>query len=338
MQEEKKYSLRKELLRKRTLISFGVSLVLVCLFLSRITMGEISRTVREVDPLFLVLAFLAHYSSYILRGSRWKEMIRQTGFPGDTLDLAKIIFLFQSIDCVLPAKLGDLYGAHLMKVNYSLSRSFSLGSIFLWRIMDLVITLVIIVVSALALFGKRIPAEIVTAITVAAPCLVALLVFVGIFLRSHQWLLDRFKSERIKGVIDSFQQGLRLNWKMLPFFLITTTAIWFLEAGRFYFICKSMAVDLSLVSVLFISTSSALLTAVPFTPSGLGAVELGMIGLLAFVGIGGQPAYPLIIWDRLIAHWSQLLFGVVLVLFSRAAHLKLWQFEGEDSSPRGMVR
>jgi glycosyltransferase 2 family protein len=334
LQEEKKYSLRKELLRKRTLFSFGVSLVLVCLFLSRITMGEIARTVREVDPLFLALAFFAHYSSYIVRGSRWKEMIRQTGFPGNTLDLSKIIFLFQSIDCVLPAKLGDLYGAHLMKVNYSLSRSFSLGSIFLWRIMDLVITLVIIVVSAFALFGKKIPAEIVTAITVAAPCLIVLLVFVGIFLRSHQWLLSRFKSERIKGVIDSFQQGLRLNWNMLPFFLISTTAIWVLEAGRFYFICKSMAVDLSLISVLFISTSSALLTAVPFTPSGLGAVELGMVGLLAFIGIGGPSAYPLIIWDRLIAHWSQLLFGVVLVLFSRAAHLKLWQFQGEDSSPR----
>ncbi len=301
-------------------------------------MGEIARTVREVDPLFLVLAFLAHYSSYILRGSRWKEMIRKTGFPGNTLDLAKIIFLFQSIDCVLPAKLGDLYGAYLMKVNYSLSRSFSLGSIFLWRIMDLVITLVIIVVSAFALFGNKIPAEIVTAITVVAPCLVVLLVFVGIFLRSHQWLLARFKSERIKGVIDSFQQGLRLNWGMLPFFLISTTAIWFLEAVRFYFICKSMAVDLSLISVLFISTSSALLTAVPFTPSGLGAVELGMVGLLAFVGIGGPPAYPLIIWDRLIAHWSQLFFGVVLVLFSRAAHLKLWQFQGDDSSPRGMVK
>jgi uncharacterized protein (TIRG00374 family) len=90
-----------------------------------------------------------------------------------------------------------------------------------------------------------------------------------------------------------------------------------------------MAIDIPIVPVLFISTSSALLTAVPFTPSGLGAVELGMVGLLAFVGIEGPLAYPIIIWDRLIAHWSQLFFGILLIFFSKAAHLKVWQLEEE---------
>jgi uncharacterized protein (TIRG00374 family) len=100
-----------------------------------------------------------------------------------------------------------------------------------------------------------------------------------------------------------------------------------------------MVVDIGIIPVLFISTSSALLTAVPFTPSGLGAVELGMVGLLAFVGIGGSLAYPIIIWDRLIAHWSQLFFGVILILFSKAAHLKIWQLEEEGipSSKKGLT-
>ena len=222
-----------------------------------------------------------------------------------------------------------------MKINFSLRRSFSLGSIFLWRIMDLVIAMAIIIVLVFVLFGSRIPPEIITAMKVAAPCLLILLVFVGIFFRSHRWLLARFKSERVRGVIDSFQRGLRLSWKMIPSLLLSTTAIWFLEAGRFYFICKSMAVDVGIIPVLFISTSSALLTAIPFTPSGLGAVELGMVGLLTFVGVGGPAAYPLIVWDRLIAHWSQILFGALLVLFSRAAHLEIWRFEEEGApSPK----
>ena len=329
MQEEKKFSLKKEFLRKRTLFSFGLSLVLVYVFLSRTTVGDILHSASQVDLLFLALAFLSHYVSYLVRGNRWKQMIRPAGFSGGTVDLAKIIFLFQSVDCVLPAKLGDVYGAHLMKINFSLRRSFSLGSIFLWRLMDLVVAMAIIVILALALFGNRIPPEIVTAMKVAAPCLFILLVVVGFFFRSHRWLLARFKSERIRGVIDSFQKGLRLNWKMVPFLLLSTTTIWFLEAGRFYFVCKSLGVDIPIIPVLFISTSSALLTAVPFTPSGLGAVELGMVGLLAFVGIGGPAAYPLIVWDRLIAHWSQILFGALLILFSKAAHLEIWQFEEE---------
>jgi hypothetical protein len=60
-----------------------------------------------------------------------------------------------------------------------------------------------------------------------------------------------------------------------------------------------------------------------------------MAGLLTLVGIGYAAAYPLIIWDRVIAHWSQILFGIVLVLFSKAAHLKIWQFHEERvSSPK----
>ena len=118
-------------------------------------MGDILRSVKDVNPLFLILAFFSHYLSYIVRGNRWKKMIQQPGFSGGTLDLAKIIFLFQSVDCVLPAKLGDVYGAHLMKLNFSLSRSFSLGSIFLWRIIDFVIAMVIVVDHGLCPFRKQ---------------------------------------------------------------------------------------------------------------------------------------------------------------------------------------
>jgi glycosyltransferase 2 family protein len=331
-QNNDKFSLKKEVLRKRTLLSFALSLLLFYLFFSRINLGDMMRYVKNVNLFFLFLAFLSHYVSYLVRGYRWKKMIQEAGFSGRSFDLAKIIFLFQSIDCVLPAKLGDVYGAHLMKINFSLRRSFSLGSIFLWRIIDFVIAMAIVVTSAFVLFGNRIPPEIVSALKVAGLCLLAVLVLVGVFFHSHKHFPIKWKSERLSDLIDSFHQGLRLNWKLVPLLWVSTTVIWFLEAGRFFFVCKSMGVDTSLVSILFISTCSALLTAIPFTPSGLGAVELGMVGLLAFVGIQSPVAYPLIIWDRLIAHWSQLFLGILFVLFNKAIRLKGWQFE-EESVP-----
>jgi hypothetical protein len=256
-------------------------------------------------------------------------MIQERGFSGTSLGLAKIIFLFQSVDCVLPAKLGDVYGAHLMKLNFSLRRSFSLGSIFLWRIIDFVVAMVIVGITSVALFGSKIPPEVVSAAKVILACLLAFLAGLGIFLRSHRWLLGRIKSERIRGLVESFRKGFTLSGRLIPSLLVSTTVIWFLEAGRFYFVCRSMEVDVRLMTVLFVSTASALLTAIPFTPSGLGAVELGMVGMLAFVGVGSTAAYPLIIWDRVIAHWSQIVLGIVFVLFSRAAKIKVWQSDEE---------
>ena len=333
MEAPKEFSLRKELLRKRTILSFILSLVLLTLFLSYATIGDITRHLREVNVLFLILAFVSHYLSYILRGYRWRRMIERTGFRGGAFDLAKIIFIFQSVGCVLPAKLGDVYGAHLMKINFSLSRSFSLGSIFLWRIFDFVVVMAFAVGSALLLFGSKIPPELISAMMVIAPCVLGLLVVVGLLFHSRKWFFTRFASERLERLINSFREGLRLDGRMIPSLLMATTFIWLLEAGRFFFVCRSMGVDIHWVQVIFVTCSTLLLTAIPLTPAGLGAVELGMLKLLAFVGIGNPVAYPLIILDRFIAHWSQILLGIVLVSFSRAINVKMWQLEEDKVSP-----
>jgi len=332
LQQQETFSLKKQFLRKTTFLSLALSVFLIGLFLSRTSIGDIVRHVRDVDLVFLILAFVCHYASYLVRGDRWRRMIRPAGFSGGTVDLAKIIFLFQAVDCVLPAKVGDVYGAHLMKLNFSMSRSFSLGSIFLWRIIDFVFVTGFAVVSAFILFGSRIPPEVILAMKVAGISLAVVLGLMGLLFHYHKWLPFKLKSERVKGLIDSFRGGLRLNGRIIPSLLIVTAIIWFLEAGRFFFICKSMGVDLNVMPILFITFSSTLFTAIPFTPSGLGAVELGMLKLLAFVGIANPLAYPIIIWDRFIAHWSQILLGMAVILFSKAIRLKVWHFREDKVS------
>jgi len=319
----------KNRLWKRTLLSFLVSFFLLYLFLSKANLGEMIRSMKKVDPFFILLAFLSHYLSYFLRGYRWKRMIQEAGFSGRTFDLAKIIFLFQSLNCILPAKLGDVYGAHLMKINFRLSRSFSLGSIFLWRVFDFVIVVVFAMGTAFLLFGNKIPSDLFFAMKVVGPCLLGLLLVIWLFFHYHKWFPMVHRLEKFRGLIESFREGLRIKRRDIPFILITTTIIWFLEAGRFYFICKSASLDVHLIPVLFITSSAAFLTAIPLTPSGLGAVELSMLKLLEFLGVGNPVAYPLIIWDRIIAHWSQVLLGAVLLLFSRSIKLKIWEFQEE---------
>jgi glycosyltransferase 2 family protein len=325
-------SLKRELLKKRTLLPFAFSSSLVYLFMSRTSLGDIVRQVENVNPFFFFLAFASHYLSYLVRGYRWKKITEKAGFSGNSFGLAKMIFIFQSINCVLPAKLGDFYGAHLMKINYSLDWAFSLGSIFLWRIIDMVVALCIVLISGLVLFGNRMPHEISSAMELAGLCLFVLVAAVAAFLHSSNRFPLTWRSEKIRSRIDSFRKGLQLNGCALPLLLVTTAAIWLLEAGRFFFVCRSLGVEITLMSVIFISTCSALLTAIPLSPSGLGAVELGMVVLLAFAGVQSPSAYPLIMGDRLIAHWSQLLLGFIFVLWNRTICLGVSHPE-EDKAP-----
>jgi uncharacterized protein (TIRG00374 family) len=326
-QNGKSFILKRELLRKRTLFSFALSVLLLYFFLSQTSLGELWRQMKEIALWPLLVAFVCHYAAYTLRGGRWRRLIVRTGFTGSSLGLAKIIFLFQAVDCVLPAKVGDLYGAHLMKLNYGLSRSYSLGSIFMWRLLDLVIVVALGIVTAFLVFGSTIPTEVAIALEVSAAVVVAVGGFVGLlFVRKKLWSFS-FKNERINQIIDSFRHGLKLRWHDVPALIVSTGVIWLLESARFYFVCMAVGVDLGVVPVIFIACVATMLTAVPFTPSGLGAVEFGMLELLGLVGVGHGLAFPLIIWDRFIAHWSQILFGVGIILFSKPLNLKIWHFK-----------
>ena len=73
-----------------------------------------------------------------LRGYRWAILLRGTGEHIATKDSTEIIFLSWLVNCVVPAKLGDVYRAYLLKINSrtaSLSRTF--GTVFIERILDL---------------------------------------------------------------------------------------------------------------------------------------------------------------------------------------------------------
>jgi uncharacterized membrane protein YbhN (UPF0104 family) len=59
----------------------------------------------------------------------------------------------------------------------------------------------------------------------------------------------------------------------------------------------------------------ALLTIIPFTPAGLGVVELGVGSLLVgVVGLDPVMAGSIILLDRVVVFWSLLVVGTVLYL------------------------
>jgi uncharacterized protein (TIRG00374 family) len=68
---------------------------------------------------------------------------------------------------------------------------------------------------------------------------------------------------------------------------------------------------------MFVSLIGSLLTAIPFTPAGLGLVELGMIGILTTVFKASRPqAAALVLIDRTISVFSIVFIGSVAYVLS----------------------
>ena len=60
-----------------------------------------------------------------------------TGLRIGVKDSTEIIFLSWLVNCVVPAKLGDVYRAYLLKINSDVSLSRTFGTVFIERILDL---------------------------------------------------------------------------------------------------------------------------------------------------------------------------------------------------------
>ena len=68
---------------------------------------------------------------------------RGRGVYCPTKDATEIIFLSWLVNCVVPAKLGDVYRAYLLKINSDASLSRTFGTIFIERVLDLFVIVIL---------------------------------------------------------------------------------------------------------------------------------------------------------------------------------------------------
>ena len=94
--------------------------------------------VASANLLLLGLAFASYYIGFPVRGWRWTKLLRGAGYKVRVRDGTEIIFISWLVNCVVPAKLGDLYRAYLLKLNSPVSATKTLGTVFMERILDLI--------------------------------------------------------------------------------------------------------------------------------------------------------------------------------------------------------
>ena len=104
-------SIRRRLLQPRTILSISVPLIIIAIFfwLNGDRLVEVPKLLLQADPRYVALAVGIFYLGFPLRGYRWKLLLRGTGVDVSTRDSTKIIFLSWLVDCIVPAKLGDVY-------------------------------------------------------------------------------------------------------------------------------------------------------------------------------------------------------------------------------------
>jgi glycosyltransferase 2 family protein len=319
--------LSRRLRDPRTIISIVLPialLVLIAFNLRGLDFNELVATILAANPLLLLAAFAIFYLGFPLRGLRWQALLRSAGTRVGLRDSMEIIFISWLVNCLVPAKLGDVYRAWLLRANFTVSLSRTFGTVFIERIFDLFVIAILGLAAGFWSFRGGLPTEvqIVFAIGIAF----VLMLSIGLFtLRNFgRRTLIRLPvpaKDKLLEFYERFEEGVfAINPRQVPALAILTAFIWATEAMRLLFVIEALnfrEVHLGISGAFFVALAASLLTAIPFTPAGLGIVELGVVGILTVIyGVNPTDATAITLVDRAISVLSIIVLGSVTYVLS----------------------
>ena len=188
-----------------------------------------------------------------------------------------------------------------------------LGTVVVERLSDIIVLIVLLSCSGLMVFGHMIPNNILISIKYGYGILLLALLSL-VFLNRWREKIITILPSKFETAICEFEQGISksANLKGLPALGGLTLLGWATEILRLYFVTIALGLNIPLYLIIFIGLLASLLSSIPLTPSGLGAVEFAVAGVLVFVGYGVNVSASVAILDRLISYVSFLIIGSVV--------------------------
>jgi uncharacterized protein (TIRG00374 family) len=319
-------SLARRLRQPRTIISLVLPIALLALFVKSLPgfkLDELPGTILRANGLLLLAALAIFYAGFPIRGYRWALLVRKTGFALGVRDASEIILLSWLVNCLVPAKLGDVYRAYLLKINSTVSLSRTIGTVFIERILDLFAIVVLGLAAGYVSFRSGLPSDVQIVFAIGVAFVVVL---AGGLLTLHNFgrrIIDRLPvPHRVVEFYDRFEEGVfgSIGLRALPRLVFLTGVIWGIEAMRLYLVVQALGlpdVHLGISGAFFVALSASLLTAVPLTPAGIGFVESGVVGLLTLVyGVPQTEALAITLVDRTVSVLSIIVIGSIAYAIS----------------------
>jgi uncharacterized membrane protein YbhN (UPF0104 family) len=262
-----------------TSASLGVTLCVLVGLLAMLDVKAIWQQIAGVHLVWVTLGGLSHYATYIVRGERWRRSLLHVSSDTRTRRFGLLVFFYNAVDNIIPAKLGDVYAAHLARLNCGIGRAQALGSIVFLRMVDAWFVLLLATLASWVLFASRMPQAILWSL------LIGVLIALGttcILLVSVVWqrALPHWLPTRGQHLLHAFHTGIRPHVRQLGPIAGLTVLVWVLETLWIVALLLGFSMSISPFEGLFLTMVPILASAFPLTPSGAGVVELTLFSCL----------------------------------------------------------
>jgi len=334
-------SLGKRLLNWRTFVPLAIVIFALVFVATKANINpqQTWNTIRTANLIFFAAAFVIYYLSFPIRALRWRILLNNVGFTkANGVELPKfwklteIIYLSFFANVVVPARLGELYRAYLLRQEAGVSATRTFGTVLAERLLDLIVLLLLFIPAVIISLHDNLPKELRLGLEITLG-LVILGVAALFALRMFRERIAKIVPARFREHYYHFQEGMLGSFRRLPTLAGLTVCVWACEALRFFFIVLALNLitgnTIHIVSAaLVIALGEALLTIIPFPAGGVGLVEGGMAAMILLFNHGsanaGNMSAAAIVLDRSISLLSIWVIGFVLFMlaFGRQAAKK----------------
>lgn len=307
-----------------TFASLGITLAVLAVLAGMLDPKEVLRELARADKRLLFLGGLAHYATYPVRGARWRRSLAHLPLTAGSGKFALIVFFYNAVDNIVPAKIGDLYASHLVRINCGIRRSAALGALVFLRTLDAWVVLSIAAASSWVLFAATMEWAVIWSliggglIAVATTSVVLLLSMLR--RRAPRWL-----PEKPRAMIQAFNLGMWPRTGEIPVILVSTLCVWGLEASWTGLLLWAFDLQVTLAGALFVTMLPMLASAVPVTPSGAGVVEVTLYTCLRLISVPANVGMSITVANRLIDYWLHIILGLLTWALRSSIGLRTWR-------------
>ena len=298
--------------RYQKIVAFMISIVLAALILivmvARVW-DDLLTSVADMQYIYLIPATGFCLLAWLMRGYRYQKILNYLLIPAGFLFSTACIFLSQTINLIVPARLGDLVRVIPIHHDYEATVSQGLSSIIIERLFD-VITIALLGVIAVV-FIIDVPDWFISVIVIS-------LVLAGlgmVFILVSKELTT--KNRYLGFILNMFAEirAVALSRNALIMLLATSTIIWVLDVMVCYFVARMFQVTIAFNLVLLAIVIGNLVKAIPITPGGIGTYELALATTFELGNVSAATATIVSVIDHFIKNFMTLIGGAASILY-----------------------
>ncbi len=324
--------------RKGKVFLTAILAVLILTFVATfLGASDILDNVKHASFETLTLASLVYCISWPLRGIRFQQILKRLGNQYGLGFLTGSIFISQSANVILPARIGDLSRMYILKKSKDLSLTTSFSSLTVERVFDVVaITSIAILASSGAASRFELPSWMDSMIKLSG---LAVIVFFAILFavsfregRTKKGKVSKISKknnspggrlEKITDFASTFLHQMSIV-AVRPGAFLTVTAssllIWGMDILTCYLVLKafpSAGINLSstyMISLIFLAVAIGnIAKTFPITPGAIGTYEVALTAVFGLGGIKPEIAFTVAVVDHIIKNAITLIGGAFAI-------------------------